>query len=111
MKKIIISLILISSTISAQYTDITIVKEVKVKNKGVVVSAHPLASEAGAKILKWEEMPMMLLLPHNMHLPLYIRRQEISAEADFWLVKIMVKNLRSIIVRLRLKSKPRYVRR
>lgn len=52
MKKIIISLILISSTISAQYTDITIVKEVKVKNKGVVVSAHPLASEAGAKILK-----------------------------------------------------------
>ncbi|MDN4012929.1 gamma-glutamyltransferase [Chryseobacterium gambrini] len=52
MKKIILSLILISSTISAQYTDITIVKEVKVKNKGVVVSAHPLASEAGAKILK-----------------------------------------------------------
>ncbi|NPA09660.1 MAG: gamma-glutamyltransferase [Chlorobi bacterium] len=52
MKKIIISLILISSTISAQYTDITIVKEVKIKNKGVVVSAHPLASEAGAKILK-----------------------------------------------------------
>lgn len=36
----------------AQYTDINIVKEVKVKNKGVVVSAHPLASEAGAKILK-----------------------------------------------------------
>lgn len=36
----------------AQYTDINIVKEVKVKNKGVVVSAHPLASEAGAKTLK-----------------------------------------------------------
>lgn len=36
----------------AQYTDINIVKEVKVKNRGVVVSAHPLASEAGAKILK-----------------------------------------------------------
>ncbi|WP_415326563.1 gamma-glutamyltransferase [Chryseobacterium sp. MMS23-Vi53] len=52
MKKIIISLILISTTLSAQYTDINIVKEVKVKNKGVVVSAHPLASEAGAKILK-----------------------------------------------------------
>ena len=52
MKKIIISLILFSSTVSAQYTDINIVKEVKVKNKGVVVSAHPLASEAGAKILK-----------------------------------------------------------
>ncbi len=52
MKKIIISLILFSSTVSAQYTDLNIVKEVKVKNKGVVVSAHPLASEAGAKILK-----------------------------------------------------------
>lgn len=52
MKKIIISLILFTSTLSAQYTDINMVKEVKVKNKGVVVSAHPLASEAGAKILK-----------------------------------------------------------
>ncbi|WP_066437118.1 gamma-glutamyltransferase [Chryseobacterium sp. CCH4-E10] len=52
MKKIIISLILFTSTVSAQYTDITILKEVKVKNKGVIVSAHPLASEAGAKILK-----------------------------------------------------------
>ncbi|KIC64182.1 gamma-glutamyltransferase [Chryseobacterium taiwanense] len=52
MKKITISLILFSHTVSAQYTDINIVKEVKVKNKGVVVSAHPLASEAGAKILK-----------------------------------------------------------
>ncbi len=44
--------ILLSCTFSAQYTDISIVKEVKVKNKGVVVSAHPLASEAGARILK-----------------------------------------------------------
>ncbi|WP_294286689.1 gamma-glutamyltransferase [uncultured Chryseobacterium sp.] len=52
MQKIIFSLILFSTTLSAQYTDISIVKEVKVKNKGVVVSAHPLASEAGAKILK-----------------------------------------------------------
>ena len=52
MKKIIISFILFTSTVSAQYTDINILKEVKVKNKGVVVSAHPLASEAGAKILK-----------------------------------------------------------
>jgi len=52
MKKIIISFILLSCSLSAQYTDINIVKEVKVKNKGVVVSAHPLASEAGAKILK-----------------------------------------------------------
>ena len=36
----------------SQYTDINIIKEVKVKQKGAVVSAHPLASEAGAKILK-----------------------------------------------------------
>ena len=43
---------MLSYSLSAQYTDINIVKEVKVKNKGVVVSAHPLASEAGAKILK-----------------------------------------------------------
>ncbi|WP_312903105.1 gamma-glutamyltransferase [Chryseobacterium taichungense] len=52
MKKIIILLILITNTVSAQYTDFNIVKEVKVRNKGVVVSAHPLASEAGAKILR-----------------------------------------------------------
>lgn len=52
MKKIIVLLILFTSTVSAQYTDINIVKEVKVKNKGIVVSAHPLASEAGATILR-----------------------------------------------------------
>ncbi|KAA0130706.1 gamma-glutamyltransferase [Chryseobacterium sp. SN22] len=52
MQKIFFSIILFSATLSAQYTDISIIKEVKVKNRGVVVSAHPLASEAGAKILK-----------------------------------------------------------
>lgn len=52
MKRIIISIILFSHSVSAQYTDFNIVKEIKVKNKGVVISAHPLASEAGAKILK-----------------------------------------------------------
>ncbi|MGD1318415.1 gamma-glutamyltransferase [Chryseobacterium sp. 2R14A] len=52
MKKIAIIFIFLSFSVSAQYTDINIVKEVKVKNKGVVVSAHPLASEAGAKILR-----------------------------------------------------------
>lgn len=36
----------------SQYTDINIIKEVKVKQKGAVVSAHPLASEAGAKMLR-----------------------------------------------------------
>jgi gamma-glutamyltranspeptidase/glutathione hydrolase len=52
MKKILFTLLLASSFVNAQYTDINIVKEVKVKNKGVVVSAHPLASEAGAQVLK-----------------------------------------------------------
>lgn len=52
MKRIAIVLILFSFSVSGQYTDINIVKEVKVKNKGVIVSAHPLASEAGAKILR-----------------------------------------------------------
>lgn len=52
MKRIAIVFILFSFSVSGQYTDINIVKEVKVKNKGVVVSAHPLASEAGAKILR-----------------------------------------------------------
>lgn len=52
MKKIFYASLLLSVTLSAQYTDFNILKEVKVKNKGVVVSAHPLASEAGAKMLK-----------------------------------------------------------
>ena len=53
MKKIFIATVLLAGNFYwAQFTDINIVKEVKVKNKGVVVSAHPLASEAGAKVLK-----------------------------------------------------------
>lgn len=36
----------------AQFTNINIVKEIHTKDKGMVVCAHPLASEAGAKILK-----------------------------------------------------------
>lgn len=44
-------LIFLSININAQFIDYNIVKEVKIKNKGVVVSAHPLASEAGAKML------------------------------------------------------------
>ncbi|WP_419868148.1 gamma-glutamyltransferase [Chryseobacterium sp. CT-SW4] len=52
MKKILIVLVLVGHSVSAQFTDINIIKEVKVRNKGVVVSAHPLASEAGAKVLK-----------------------------------------------------------
>ncbi|MDR6920400.1 gamma-glutamyltransferase [Chryseobacterium sp. 2987] len=53
MKKFFIAAVLLAGQLYwAQFTDISIVKEVKVKNKGVVVSAHPLASEAGAKVLK-----------------------------------------------------------
>jgi len=52
MKNIFILFIAFTSTLSAQYTDFNTVKEVKVRSKGVVVSAHPLASEAGAGILR-----------------------------------------------------------
>lgn len=53
MKKTVIVIILAAYNICySQFTSFDIVKEVQVKNKGVVISAHPLASEAGAKILK-----------------------------------------------------------
>ncbi|WP_277111224.1 gamma-glutamyltransferase [Chryseobacterium taklimakanense] len=52
MKKFHFLLILISQLTFAQFTNFNTVKEVRVKNKGVIVSAHPLASEAGATILK-----------------------------------------------------------
>lgn len=52
MKKLHFLLILISQFTFAQFTNFNTVKEIRTKNKGVVVSAHPLASEAGAKILK-----------------------------------------------------------
>ncbi|WP_312076231.1 gamma-glutamyltransferase [Chryseobacterium sp.] len=52
MKKIIYFILFSAGSLSAQYTDINIVKQVKVSKKGVVVSAHPLASEAGVKILR-----------------------------------------------------------
>lgn len=52
MKKFIFSFLVISQLGFAQFTDINIVKEIHTKDKGLVVSAHPLASEAGAKVLK-----------------------------------------------------------
>lgn len=52
MKKIAVAFVIFSCTVSAQYTDFNITKEVKLKHKGVVVSAHPLASEAGASVLR-----------------------------------------------------------
>ncbi|WHF52016.1 gamma-glutamyltransferase [Chryseobacterium gotjawalense] len=52
MKKLLLSFVVISQFAFAQFTDINIVKEIHTKEKGLVVSAHPLASEAGAKIMK-----------------------------------------------------------
>ncbi|QDP84238.1 gamma-glutamyltransferase [Chryseobacterium sp. SNU WT5] len=52
MKKFFLSLVVISQFAFAQFTDISIVKEIHTKDKGLVVSAHPLASEAGAKVMK-----------------------------------------------------------
>ncbi len=54
MRKLLFTIGIISASstlLFAQYTDIRVVKEVKVKNKGVVVSAHPLASEAGTLVM------------------------------------------------------------
>ena len=52
MKKLTLFLVVVSQFSWAQFTDINIIKEARVQNKGVVVSAHPLASAAGAKILR-----------------------------------------------------------
>ncbi|MBB4805112.1 gamma-glutamyltranspeptidase/glutathione hydrolase [Chryseobacterium defluvii] len=53
MKKILTAIVLVTYQLYfPQFTGFNIIKEVKVKNKGVVVSAHPLASEAGAKVMK-----------------------------------------------------------
>ncbi len=53
MKRILLVLSLVAAQLSfAQVVDYNIVKEVRVHNKGVVVSAHPLASEAGAQIMR-----------------------------------------------------------
>lgn len=52
MKKLLYASVLLSVSLSAQYRDFNLIKEVKVKNKGVVVSAHPLASEAGSQMMR-----------------------------------------------------------
>lgn len=52
MKKTLFLLIISSHFAFAQFTDINIIKEIRTKDKGLVVSAHPLASEAGAKVMK-----------------------------------------------------------
>lgn len=52
MKKFLLLSVLFSHLAFSQFTDINIIKEIRTKDKGLVVSAHPLASEAGAKIMK-----------------------------------------------------------
>ena len=52
MKNLLFLLLFLAQTFDAQFTEIKIVKEIQAKEKGMVVSAHPLASEAGAQILK-----------------------------------------------------------
>ena len=51
-KKLFLLLLVFSQLCFSQFTDFNVTKEIHVKDKGVVVSAHPLASEVGAKILK-----------------------------------------------------------
>ncbi len=51
MKKTLFLLIISSNFAFAQFTDINIIKEIRTKDKGLVVSAHPLASEAVAKVM------------------------------------------------------------
>ena len=52
MKKFLLVGILFYNFAFSQFTDINVVKEIRTKNKGLVVSAHPLASEAGAQIMR-----------------------------------------------------------
>ncbi len=52
MKNLLFLLLFLAQIFNAQFTNINIVKEVRTKEKGLVVSAHPLASEAGTQILK-----------------------------------------------------------
>ncbi|QNS42380.1 gamma-glutamyltransferase [Chryseobacterium manosquense] len=52
MKKSLFLLVFSANAVFAQFTDFNIIKEIHTQNKGLVVSAHPLASEAGAKIMK-----------------------------------------------------------
>ncbi len=52
MKKLLLIILLWPCVTFAQFKKINIVKEVHTKYKGIVVSAHPLASEVGAGILR-----------------------------------------------------------
>ena len=83
MKNLLFLLLILAQTVSAQFTNFYC-KEVKAKEKGLVVSAHPLASEAGAQILKKVEMPLTLRLLRNLLWQLFIHKLEILVVVDFW---------------------------
>lgn len=51
MKRQFLVLIIFTHLFSAQYKNYNTVKEVSTQNKGIVVCAHPLASEAGTKVM------------------------------------------------------------
>jgi len=52
MKKLLFLSLFVSAFCFGQSLDYTIHKEIHAQNKGLVVSAHPLASEVGAEILR-----------------------------------------------------------
>ncbi len=52
MKNTLFFILLWPCVAFSQFTQIKIVKEVRTKDKGLIVSAHPLASEAGALMLR-----------------------------------------------------------
>lgn len=52
MKKLLVICLFLSNLAYPQFTDINTVKEIRTKSKGLVVSAHPLASEVGAMVMK-----------------------------------------------------------
>lgn len=52
-KNIVVFLwIIASQTVAAQFRDLTLIKEMQTNGKSLVVSAHPLASKAGASVLQ-----------------------------------------------------------
>jgi gamma-glutamyltranspeptidase/glutathione hydrolase len=52
MKKFLFFFLLSSQFAFTQFTNINIIKEIRTREKGLVVSAHPLASEIGANIMR-----------------------------------------------------------
>lgn len=65
MKKLIILLVFASQSITAQYTDINIVKEVKVKNKGLVVFVKNTPWKAGDILIQKEPAETLKLIQRS----------------------------------------------